>query len=38
MSNTYTARHTRVLTLMTTPNVNVAAHTNHEDLIEWEPT
>jgi hypothetical protein len=36
--NSYTAEHTRVLTLMTSPNVNAAAHINHEDMIEWEPT
>jgi hypothetical protein len=36
--NSYTAEHTRVLTPMTSPNVNAAAHINHEDMMEWEPT
>jgi hypothetical protein len=36
--NSYTAEHTCVLTLMTTPNVNAAARINHKDMIEWEPT
>jgi hypothetical protein len=36
--NSYTAGHTHVLTPMTTPDVNVAAHINHEDMMEWEPT
>jgi hypothetical protein len=36
--NSYTAGHTRALTLMTTPEVNAAAHINHEDMMEWEPT
>jgi hypothetical protein len=37
-SNSYTAGHMRVPTLMTTPDVNVAAHVNYEDMMEWEPT
>ena len=36
--NSYTARHTRVPTQITTPDVNVAAYINHEDMMEWEPT
>jgi hypothetical protein len=36
--NSYTAGHTRVPTPMTTPDVNIAAHIDHEDMMEWEPT
>ena len=32
--NSYTARHTCVPTLITTSNVNVAAHINYKDIIE----
>jgi hypothetical protein len=36
--NSYTVRHTRVPIPMTTPDTNVTAHVNHEDMMEWEPT
>jgi hypothetical protein len=36
--SSYNAGHTRVPTPMTTPDINVAAHVSHEDMMEWEPT
>jgi hypothetical protein len=37
-ANSYTAVHVRVLTPMTTPDVNVTARINYEDMVEWKPT
>jgi hypothetical protein len=36
--SSYNAGHTRVPTPMTTPDINVAAHVSHKDMMEWEPT
>lgn len=37
-SSSYNAGYTRGPVPMTAPDANVAAHTNHEDMMEWEPT